>query len=91
VKPSNQLDSSAIELSLTLSLKSITLSDSSNSRDSPQDQPLTTSKLLPIKPPCRFIPLEQEVCKGVNKGITPLNIIKGKCNYKVVFMIEQLF
>jgi hypothetical protein len=88
VKPSNQLNSSAIELSLTLSPKSITLSDSSSSRDSPQDRPLITSKLLPTKLPHGFVLLEQEVCKGVNRGVTPSNIVEGKRNCKVAFMIE---
>ena len=44
-----------------------------------------------IKPPCEFVSLEQEVCKGINKSITLLNIIKGKCNCKVTFTIELLF
>jgi hypothetical protein len=43
---------------------------------------------LLIKPPREFIPLEQEVYKGVNKGIIPLNIVKGRRNRKVTFTID---
>jgi hypothetical protein len=87
----SQSDSLAVEISSTLSPKSTTLSDSSSSRDSPRDQPLTTSKPLPTKPPRGFVPPEQEVRKGINRGVAPSNIVEGKRNRKAAFTIEPLF
>ena len=87
----SQSDSLTVEISLILSSKSTILSDSSSSRDSPRDQSLTISKPLSTKLSCGFVLLEQEVYKGTNKGIIPSNIIKGKYNCKIAFIIELLF
>jgi hypothetical protein len=46
---------------------------------------------LLTKPLRGFVPLEQEVHKGVNKGIAPSNIVKGRHNRKAAFTIDQLF
>jgi hypothetical protein len=80
-----------VELSLTLVPKSTKIHGYASLRESPRERRSATSDPFPIKPSRGFVPPEQEVRKGVNRGIASSNIMEGKRNRKVAFTFEHLF
>ncbi len=74
-----------------LGLKSTKPRGYANARDPPRESCPATSALLPTKPPRGFVPPEQEVYKGVSRGITTLNIVEGKRNRNAAFTFKHLF
>jgi hypothetical protein len=80
-----------VELSLTLVPKSTKIHGYASLRESPRERRSVTFDLFPIKSSRGFIPPEQEVYKGVNRGIALSNIMEGKHNRKVAFTFKHLF
>jgi hypothetical protein len=80
-----------VKLSLTLVPKLIKIYSYASSYESPRERHSITFDLFSTKPPRGFILPEQEVYKGVNRGITLLNIIKGKYNHKITFIFKYFF
>jgi len=92
----------SVELSLTLALKGVKLSSmlaskstkrrgQASSRDPSRERRPATSAPLPTKLPRRFVPLEQEVRKGVNRSVAASNIVERKRNRNAAFTFKHLF
>jgi hypothetical protein len=80
-----------VELSLTLVPKSTKTYGYASSRESPRERRSATSDPFPTKPPRGFVPPEQEVRKGVSRGVASSNIVEGKRNRKAAFTFKYLF
>jgi hypothetical protein len=72
-------------------LKSIKTYSYASSRKSSRERHFATSDLFSIKLSRRFVLLEQEVYKGVSRGVALSNIIEGKRNCKVAFTFKYFF
>jgi hypothetical protein len=91
VELSSTLASKGVELSSTLASKSTKRRGQASSRDPPRERRPATSAPLPTKPPRGFVPPEQEVRKGVSRGVAASNIVEGKRNRNATFTFEHLF
>jgi hypothetical protein len=80
-----------VELSSTLVPKSTKTHGYASSRESPRERRSATSDPFPTKPSRGFVPPEQEVRKGVSRGVASSNIVEGKRNRKAAFTFEHLF